>query len=105
MSEGARQVLVRSLCTSLRLRWDARRLHRHGGTPSPQRGEGGGEGAALSIICNPSPHPSPFGRGSRPWHRTALHHISSTSRSDLQPAQQIITRLFSACSSSLKIES
>src|SRR5215510_10185063 len=26
----------------------------------------GVRGSDLSIVCNPSPHPSPFGRGSRP---------------------------------------
>src|SRR5262245_57334496 len=53
---------------------DARFLRAHGGTPSPQRGEGGGEGDQGSIVCNPSPHPSPYGTGSRPcpWHRIAL---------------------------------
>ena len=34
----------------------------------------------------------------------SVTHRSSTSRSLLQPAQQIITRLFSACSSSVRIE-
>ncbi len=36
-------------------------------TPSPLWGEGGGEGVQdLSGHLNPSPHPSPYGRGSRP---------------------------------------
>src|SRR5215813_2209837 len=39
------------------LRW------RHGGTPSPQRGEGGGEGESISrSFVTPSPHPSPLRR-------------------------------------------
>jgi cytochrome c556 len=34
---------------------------RHGGTPSPQRGEGGGEGEPISrSFVTPSPHPSPL---------------------------------------------
>src|SRR5262245_49280209 len=34
---------------------------RHGGTPSPQRGEGGGEGELSSrSFVTPSPHPSPL---------------------------------------------
>src|SRR5262245_13289621 len=33
---------------------------RHGGTPFPRWGEG------VTIVCNPLPHPSPYGRGSRP---------------------------------------
>src|SRR5215831_18256894 len=34
---------------------------RHGGTPSPQRGEGGGEGESISrSFVTPSPHPSPL---------------------------------------------
>src|SRR5262245_40842784 len=34
---------------------------RHGGTPSPQRGEGGGEGGSISrSFVTPSPHPSPL---------------------------------------------
>jgi hypothetical protein len=38
-----------------------------GATPSPQRGEGRGEGApAIEMFVTPSPHPSPqMGRGSR----------------------------------------
>jgi cytochrome c556 len=38
---------------------------RHGGTPSPQRGEGGGEGESISrSFVTPSPHPSPrWGEG------------------------------------------
>src|SRR5262245_63677883 len=34
---------------------------RHGGTPSPLRGEGGGEGEPISrSFVTPSPHPSPL---------------------------------------------
>ena len=37
-----------------------------GALPLPIWGEGGGEGVTTSIDLNPSPHPSPYGRGSRP---------------------------------------
>ena len=62
-----------------------------GALPLPFWGEGRGEGVTgLSIDLNPSPHPSPYGRGSRPrlWRRQCPKSASL--------ASWIVTLLFVA---------
>ena len=78
---------------------------------SPLRGEGRGEGADVptrlrKLRIRPL-HPPRFKRDDRPLPARGggIFHISSTRRSLLQPAQQIITLVLEACSSSLRTES
>src|SRR6476660_3970855 len=55
-----------------------------GALPLPVWGEGWGEGVTgLLMDPNPSPHPSPYGRGSPPNSRGRRHAIGPSARRSL----------------------